>query len=83
MKKNKILIISFIFIIFLSNLSFATKPIYTVDDVRDIVGQERNDGKFSANEIAEIISKYKAIEKKNLYAKMFELGKEIDINYNI
>ena len=53
---------------------------YTVDDVRDLVGKQRVDDKFTAYEIETVITQYNMIEYQNQTLKMFELGKEIDID---
>ena len=53
---------------------------YTVDDLRDLIGKERVDTIYTEDEIFDIINKYNEIERENLYAKMFEMGKDIDIS---
>ena len=53
---------------------------YTVDDVRDLLGKERVDDKFTQSEINAVISQYSSIEALNQTLRMFEIGKEIDIN---
>ncbi len=61
-------------------LPISTVYAYTVDDVRDIVGKDRVDDIFTESEIAEIIDKYNEIERANLIAQMFEMGKVIDVD---
>lgn len=56
---------------------------YTVDDVRDLVGEERVDDIFTQREIDLIIKQYEKIEKANMYIKLFDIGKEIDINSDL
>lgn len=56
---------------------------YTVDDVRDLVGEERVDDTFTQGEIDLIIKQYEKIEKANMYIKLFDIGKEIDINSDL
>lgn len=56
---------------------------YTVDDVRDLLGNERVDEVFTESEIKLIVEQYEKIEKANLYVKMFEIGKEIDITSDL
>jgi len=56
---------------------------YTVDDVRDLLGRERVDEAFTQHEIDIVINQYEQIEKANLYVKLFDLGKEIDINSDL
>ncbi len=53
---------------------------YTVDDVRDIMDIQRFDTMYTESEIETIIEQYTALEKVNLKLKLFELGKDIDIN---
>ena len=77
-KVYEIFLICFILLIFSSNVYG-----YTVDDVRDLVGNERIDEVFTESEINLIVEQYEKIEKANLYVKMFELGKEIDITSNL
>lgn len=70
-------------IIILSINTVEAKTKYTVDDLRDIVGKERIDSVYSESEIEEIIMKYNNIEKHNLYAKMFQLGKQITLDEEV
>lgn len=56
---------------------------YTVDDIRDLVGEERVDDTFTQGEIDLIIKQYEKIEKANMYIKLFDIGKEIDINSDL
>lgn len=53
---------------------------YTVDDVRDLVGQERVDDKFTESEINMVIRQYEQIEYENMTLKLFAIGKELDID---
>ena len=74
----------FAFLIFLLCFNCSTNVYaYTVDDVRDLLGQERVDDTFTEAEIATIVEQYEKIEKANLYLKLFEIGKEIDINSDL
>lgn len=74
------LVLTFIFIMLSIILPVNNVYAYTVDDVRDIVGKVRVDEIFTENEIAEIVEKYNNIERANLIAKMFEMGKIIDVD---
>lgn len=53
---------------------------YTVDDIRDLVGKERVDDKFTQEEIDMVIQQYQSIERENTLLRMFALGKEIDLD---
>lgn len=53
---------------------------YTVDDVRDLVGQERVDDKFTESEINTVIKQYEQIEYENMTLRLFAIGKELDID---
>lgn len=57
-------------------------PIYagTVDDVRELLGRERVDKRYSELEIMRITKKYMQAEKNNIVAKMFELGSTIEMD---
>ena len=53
---------------------------YTVDDIRDLVGKERVDDRFTQEEMNMVIQQYQNIERENLMLKMFAIGKEIDLD---
>ena len=56
---------------------------YTVDDVRDLLGKERVDEKFTQQEIDIVVNQYEQIERANFLAKLFDIGKEIDIDSDL
>ncbi len=53
---------------------------YTVDDIRDLVGKERVDDRFTQEEMDMVIQQYENIERENMMLKMFAIGKEIDLD---
>ena len=53
---------------------------YTVDDIRDLVGKERVDDRFTQEEMDMVIQQYESIERENMMLKMFAIGKEIDLD---
>ena len=55
----------------------------TVDDIRDLLGQERYDDTFTKEEINLVIKQYEMMEKANIHVKMYEIGKEIDIDSEV
>lgn len=75
-----ILIIIVVLNISVPSFSSELRRDYTVDDLRDLIGKMRIDESYSGVEITEILNNYNKIEKHNLYSKMFELGKSIDID---
>lgn len=56
---------------------------YTVDDVRDLVGEERVDDKFTQEEINMVIKQYQQVEYENMTLKLFAIGKEIDFDSKV
>ena len=76
MKKVFSFLLCLIFCITFSINIFA----YTVDDVRDLLGKNRVDMTFTQEEISTIIAQYNAIERQNAILRLFELGKEINLN---
>lgn len=56
---------------------------YTVDDVRDLLGETRVDDKFTKSEMETIITQYEQIERQNMKLKLFEVGKDIDIDSEV
>ena len=53
---------------------------YTVDDIRDLIGKERVDDRFTQEEMDMVIQQYESIERENMMLKMFAIGKEIDLD---
>lgn len=74
-----------LFIILLYFISSLGTFVYgnTVDDVRQLVGKDRVDEIFTEEEIHTIIEQYELIEQSNMYLKLFEIGKEININADL
>lgn len=74
-----------LFIILLYFISSFWMQVYgnTVDDVRQLVGKDRVDEIFTNEEIHTIIEQYELIEQSNMYLKLFEIGKEININADL
>ena len=63
-------------------LSCSFYPLYaeTVDDVRELLGRERVDKRFTEAEILEVTKNYMLAEQNNLIAEMFKIGESIKMD---